>query len=844
MAEDEPRFRVVIVGGSIAGLTLAHCLLRNNIDFVVLESHADIAPQVGASIGILPNGARILDQLGLYDEVLNEIEPLRTSFVWADSAKCITKSNAPALVHKRHGYPTSFLDRQILLRILYEGLVDHKDRVLVNSKVTRVEHLPEKVVVHCEDQSVYEGDVVVGADGVRSTVRQEMWDYMESRGMKQEAYEERNCRFKPFNARPNSANLLLLLKVMTSEYNCVFGISTATRGLTPGHIHRTFAEHYSILTIVGKEGRVFWFFFTKMDRVYSASQIPRFSQNEIDDHIAPYLHKPITSEVPLSGQEIDCENICIVGGGILQALMTPNMGQGGNTAIESAASLANSLAVLARASDHAIIGVQDIHRCMQAWQKPRQERANKIWVSAHELTRLEALAGPKHKLIGLYLLPYLSQYLVDRTSATIVGAAKLDCAPLPRRSLECSMPYLNGDDHALSKMDNQWKRVLSTAPLLGCYAAATVTMGTLITRVRPLMVPLFTEGVWSASNGEVVSLTRPIYHVPFLDKLFRPLITCFLPSISGSDPQSRIQMLSFMTDIGPTYGIWMLESYRQAHSWTELLLPIGAGIAFQLKGIGKLAPIYYALEHIRTPLAKLLPGAKHLVASETSTSLLAAMFAGYYLPTFANFVAPTIGSRCFYNAVWQLFPAVVPLLQAPLRLLAKRFLETEQKELQQDTRKKDMRYVRYAYRAFALISGLTFIHARFTVPAGASFAGAFLPGWRDHLEPVKSFAGGIARFLQYDEVISMASGFIWLGLKFGELKKAGASFSWGKAIGGLVGTTCAFGPGAAFALGWGWREEMLERLAGEDGEGQMKMGLNITGMALSKPPSSSNGSTK
>jgi hypothetical protein len=134
------------------------------------------------------------------------------------------------------------------------------------------------------------------------------------------------------------------------------------------------------------------------------------------------------------------------------------------------------------------------------------------------------------------------------------------------------MPYLNGDDHALSKTDNQWKRVLSTAPLLGCYAAATVTMGTLITRVRPLMVPLFTEGVWSASNGEVVSLTRPIYHVPFLDKLFRPLITCFLPSISGSDPQSRIQMLSFMTDIGPIYGIWMLESYRQAHSWTELLL--------------------------------------------------------------------------------------------------------------------------------------------------------------------------------------------------------------------------------------------------------------------------------
>lgn len=171
---------------------------------------------------------------------------------------------------------------------------------MVNSKVIKVEHLPEKVLVHCEDQSVYEGDVVIGADGVRSTVRQEMWNYMECRGMKREAHEEQNCMFslRSFPTHASSANLVL--EVMTSEYNCVFGISTATPGLTPGHSHRTFAENYSILTIVGKEGRVFWFFFKRMDRVYPASQIPKFSQNEIDDHIAPYLHKPITSEVPLS----------------------------------------------------------------------------------------------------------------------------------------------------------------------------------------------------------------------------------------------------------------------------------------------------------------------------------------------------------------------------------------------------------------------------------------------------------------------------------------------------------------------------------------------------------------
>lgn len=67
-------FKVIIAGGSIAGLSLALMLEKNGIDFVVLEGYPDIAPQVGASIGVLPNGLRILDQLGCCDEVVEMAE--------------------------------------------------------------------------------------------------------------------------------------------------------------------------------------------------------------------------------------------------------------------------------------------------------------------------------------------------------------------------------------------------------------------------------------------------------------------------------------------------------------------------------------------------------------------------------------------------------------------------------------------------------------------------------------------------------------------------------------------------------------------------------------------------
>jgi 2-polyprenyl-6-methoxyphenol hydroxylase-like FAD-dependent oxidoreductase len=66
-------FRAIIVGGSVAGLTLANLLERLGIDFLMLEAHQTIAPQLGASIGLLPNGLRILDQLGCYEAIRDKV---------------------------------------------------------------------------------------------------------------------------------------------------------------------------------------------------------------------------------------------------------------------------------------------------------------------------------------------------------------------------------------------------------------------------------------------------------------------------------------------------------------------------------------------------------------------------------------------------------------------------------------------------------------------------------------------------------------------------------------------------------------------------------------------------
>ena len=99
MSEKTP-FKVVIAGGGIAGLTLANSLSQANIDYVLLEARDEIAPQVGASIGIFAQGGRILDQMGMYDDILNLIEPIEYVNQWHEGKK-VDRIDAPQLFTAR-----------------------------------------------------------------------------------------------------------------------------------------------------------------------------------------------------------------------------------------------------------------------------------------------------------------------------------------------------------------------------------------------------------------------------------------------------------------------------------------------------------------------------------------------------------------------------------------------------------------------------------------------------------------------------------------------------------------------------------------------------------------------
>ncbi|KAL4748884.1 hypothetical protein BDW72DRAFT_214420 [Aspergillus terricola var. indicus] len=404
---EKSTFRVIIVGGSIAGLTLAHCLERVGIDYLILEKASEIAPQVGASVGIFPNGSRILDQLRIYSEVEKQIEPLETATISYPDGFSFS-SSYPRIIHQRFGFPIAFLDRQKLLEILYTKLPDHS-RIQLRSRVVSVLATHDGVTVTTENAQTYTGQLVVGADGVHSIV---------------------------------------------TEYCCVFGISSPVKGLNVGEQVNAFYDRLTIVTIHGKNGRVYWFLIQKLDQKYRYPDNPRFGPESAAVVAERARHRRLYKNITF-GQVWDSREVATMTPleeGLLQTWhhgrmvlvgdsahkMTPNIGQGANMAIEDAARLASLLNHLVNSRTGQQPTATDVEVMLQDYRNSRFSRARSIYNTSRFLVRFQARDGLFNTLFGRYYAPYAGDLPADMASKTIASGEVCDFLPLrsPTRAWE------------------------------------------------------------------------------------------------------------------------------------------------------------------------------------------------------------------------------------------------------------------------------------------------------------------------------------------------------------------------------------------------------------------------
>jgi hypothetical protein len=228
--------------------------------------------------------------------------------------------------------------------------------------------------------------------------------------------------------------------------------------------------------------------------------------------------------------------------------MTPNLGAGGNAAIESAAALSNALFRLL-AESKSSPSLDQIRSALLSFQAKRSARANVICTQANDLTRVEALASLPHKLMALYAIPALGDFLSDFTCDGMVGAELLESLPAPSQSLHATMPW--NPEVGVGKHENKLARAAYALPLLfvayGCWKTMGAEMG-------------------KAMLGQAAE-TR-FFGIRAIDSVLSQAVAAFTPFLDGKDVASRMQMFSFLADIVPIQAIWLIESIRRGNFTT------------------------------------------------------------------------------------------------------------------------------------------------------------------------------------------------------------------------------------------------------------------------------------
>ena len=174
-AQREKRPHVLIAGAGMGGLTLALALLQKGMDVDIYEQSPELR-EVGAGLWISANGRRVLEAVGLKKaiEAINLPPSDRVVRYWSTGEERSVYNRDTESSKADHTLLQVL--RAELQRVLYEAVVKLKpDAVHFGLRSVGAETVGDRARLLLEGGQAVEGDVVVGADGSHSRVRQSLF---------------------------------------------------------------------------------------------------------------------------------------------------------------------------------------------------------------------------------------------------------------------------------------------------------------------------------------------------------------------------------------------------------------------------------------------------------------------------------------------------------------------------------------------------------------------------------------------------------------------------------------------------------------------------------------------
>jgi 2-polyprenyl-6-methoxyphenol hydroxylase-like FAD-dependent oxidoreductase len=365
---------VLIAGAGIGGLTAAIALRRAGFDVSVFERAAELRP-VGAGIALAANAILGLRRLGSADQIAEVGQPVRSLALKEASGREITSSDLSPL-EEALGAPTLAFHRaelhQALLGELGPGVVQ------LGYAVTSFEEKDGVVRVQLADGSTREGVALIGADGLHSVVRRQLFGDTPLRYWGQTSW------------RGVTSPGELVLQGSTSE--------------TWGHRRR-----FGLVSLT--RGRVYWFAVEETQQ--GGKDEPGRTRAYLRSAFAGW-HDPICAAIEATSEDAivrtdvqDRDPLphwtrgCVSLLGDAAHPMTPNLGQGACQAIVDAVVLAEEL-----------VRSDDVPAALARYERRRIRRANDIVLRSRSAGAMAHWSNPVARLVRNTALKSLRRAMV------------------------------------------------------------------------------------------------------------------------------------------------------------------------------------------------------------------------------------------------------------------------------------------------------------------------------------------------------------------------------------------------------------------------------------------------